>query len=225
MQSDLIAIIPARGGSKGLPGKNTMELAGKPLYRHSVDAALEAGISRVIISTDIDEIFEHKLPARVSVIRRPDSLAGDNVPMKDVLLDIFKQQQIGDCTVVLLQPTSPLRKPSHISEGIEKFRSSEWTLIMGVCEAPSSVLKWGTVENNKFVPLSEPRFCFANRQSLPAVFRPNGALYVFDSKQFVSDEDFNSDAIGPVLMTQAESLDIDTLEDFERCQRALQGDN
>ncbi|MBW9089330.1 acylneuraminate cytidylyltransferase family protein [Rhizobium wenxiniae] len=225
MHSDVVAIVPARRGSKGLPGKNTMNLAGKPLYRHSVDAALEAGISKVIISTDIDEIFDHKLPAQVSVLRRPESLAGDNVPMKDVLLDVFKHQQIGASTIVLLQPTSPLRRPRHVSEGIEKFLSAEWTLVMSVCEAPSSVLKWGTVESNKFIPLSEPRFCFANRQSLPAVFRPNGALYVFNSKQFVFDEGFNSDAIGPVLMTQAESLDIDTLEDFERCQMALQGDD
>ncbi|SEH23363.1 acylneuraminate cytidylyltransferase family protein [Rhizobium sp. NFR12] len=225
MHSDVIAIVPARGGSKGLPGKNIMNLAGKPLYRHSVDAALAAGISRVFVSTDIDEIIDDSLPEQVSVLRRPASLAGDDVPMRDVILDILKRQQVASSIVVLLQPTSPLRQAEHISAAIEKFESSEWTLVMGVCEGPSSVLKWGTVEGDKFIPISDARFCFANRQSLPTVVRPNGAIYVFHSNQFLSDGDFNSDAIGLVLMTQAQSLDIDTLEDFERCQKAMQGDD
>jgi N-acylneuraminate cytidylyltransferase len=221
MKSNVVAIVPARKGSKGFPGKNIQELCGKPLYRHSVDAALSAGITQVWVSTDIEEIFEHDLPAGVKVLRRPEKLAGDVVPMRDVVADIISSQNLHQTTLVLLQPTSPLRKPRHVLAGLEMFKSTDWSLVMGICEAPSGVLKWGTVADGRFMPISDPKYCFSNRQSLPSVFRPNGALYIFDADDFRARGDFASDAIGVVVMTNAESLDIDTEADFEQCQRTL----
>lgn len=222
MKPKIVAIVPARAGSKGLPGKNVRNLCGRPLYRYSVDAALGAGIDEVIISTDIDEIFSHVLPEGVIPFRRPSQLAGDDSMMNQVLLDLLEERDFSNCTLVLLQPTSPLRKPHHILQGLNMFSTGDWSLVMSVCAAPSSVLKWGQTDGDRFLPLSEPSYCFANRQSLPAVFKPNGALYVFNADAFRERGNFITDAIGVVRMEQAESLDVDTLEDFVQCERMLE---
>ncbi len=221
MHSDVIALVPARAGSKGLPGKNIRELCGKPLYRHSVDAAIMAGIPKVFVSTDIDEIFSHSLPGGVQVVRRPSGLAADTTTMADVLTDFLGSTLPNGGTVVLLQPTSPLRKPDHIRAALELFAGGDCSLVMSVCAANSSVLKWGQINGDRFQTLSDPRYCFANRQSLPPVFRPNGALYVFDANTFRANGDFSAAAIKVVQMSEYESLDVDTIEDFRKCEAAI----
>ncbi|OHV78463.1 cytidylyltransferase domain-containing protein [Ensifer sp. LCM 4579] len=221
MHSDVIALIPARAGSKGLPGKNIRDLCGKPLYRHSVDAAIEAGISKIYISTDIEEIFSHSLPNGVSVVRRPLEFAQDTTTMAEVLLEFLDTTHRGGATVVLLQPTSPLRRPDHIQAGLRLFSTGDCSLVMSVCEANSGVLKWGQVAGDRFQTLSDPRFCFANRQYLPPVYRPNGALYVFDADTFRTNRDFSAASIKVVQMSKEESLDVDTLDDFGKCETAI----
>ncbi|MGK9339349.1 cytidylyltransferase domain-containing protein [Sinorhizobium meliloti] len=221
MHSDVIALVPARAGSKGLPGKNIRNLCGKPLYRHSVDAALGAGIAKVFVSTDIDEVFSHALPSGVEVVRRPSHLAGDATTMADVLLDFLSTEMPDGGTIVLLQPTSPLRKPHHIEAGLRLFSGGECSLVMSVCEANPGVLKWGQIHGDRFQTLSDPRYCFANRQSLPPVFRPNGALYVFDANAFRANGDFSAASIKVVQMSREESLDVDTIEDFRKCEAAI----
>lgn len=221
MHSDVIALVPARAGSKGLPGKNIRDICGKPLYRHSVDAALEAGISKVYISTDIEEIFSHSLPMGVSVVRRPPELARDTTTMAEVLLEFLDSNHPGGGTVVLLQPTSPLRKAHHIEAGLNLFLQGNCSLVMSVCPANSGALKWGQIRGDRFETLSDPRYCFANRQTLPPVFRPNGALYVFDVDSFRETGDFSSASIKVVQMSEEESLDVDTLDDFRKCEAAI----
>ncbi|WOS65239.1 acylneuraminate cytidylyltransferase family protein [Sinorhizobium fredii] len=221
MHPDVIALVPARAGSKGLPGKNIKDLCGKPLYRHSVDAALDAGIPKVFISTDIDEVFSHALPDCVSVVRRPPELAGDETTMADVLLEFLDSTLPAGGTIVLLQPTSPLRKSHHIQAGLTLFSGGDCSLAMSVCPANRGVLKWGQIHGDRFQTLSDPRYCFANRQSLPPVFRPNGALYVFDADTFRAKGDFSAASIKVVQMSEEESLDVDTLDDFRKCEAAI----
>lgn len=221
MHPELIALIPARAGSKGLPGKNIRDLCGKPLYRHSVDSALEAGISKVYISTDIEEIFSHPLPESVSIVHRPPELARDSTTMAEVLLEFLNSTHLGGGTVALLQPTSPLRRPDHIRAGLGLLSDGDCSLVMSVCEANSSVLKWGQLAGDRFQTLSDPRFCFANRQSLPPVYRPNGALYVFDADTFRANRGFSADSIKVVQMSKEDSLDVDTLEDFRNCEATI----
>ncbi|ALV29501.1 hypothetical protein ADZ37_02020 [Pannonibacter phragmitetus] len=215
--TQVTAIIPARAGSKGLPGKNIRPLAGKPLYRHSVDAALAAGIGRVIISTDIGEIFTHDLPPQVECIRRPPELATDSTTMAEVLRDLLPSAGVTSGLAVLLQPTSPLRKAETVRRGVGLFRQGDASMVMSVSPADSAVLKWGFEEGNRFVPLVSPDFCFANRQDLPALIRPNGVLYVFDAAQFIADGNFSAASIRVLPVTADEAQDIDTAEDFQRC--------
>jgi CMP-N-acetylneuraminic acid synthetase len=214
------AVIPLRAGSKGLPGKNTRVLSGQPLYRHAVDAALAAGAQRVVLSTDISEIQTALLPAQVQVIARPPDLCGDAVPMAPVVSHAL---QWAACTgtVVLLQATSPLRQVTDIQAALDLFCTGQYELVMSVTEADRGVLKWGRLDGKRFVPLSDPAHCFANRQSLPPVVRPNGAVYVVDAEWFLARGSFVTPHIGVVPMTASRSQDIDTLADFERCEVAL----
>ncbi len=212
-----VAVVPVRAGSKGLPGKNTRLLAGIPLYRHSIDAALAAGASRVIVSTDISEILFAKLPDRVYVLSRPLELTGDSVAMAPVLLHAISEACI-EGAIVILQATSPLRSASDIEAALSVYASGEHDLVMSVTQADSGVLKWGFLDKNRFRPIADPSYCFSNRQSLPIVVRPNGAVYVMNAEWFQARGTFVTNRIGVIEMSPERSKDIDTLIDFEICE-------
>ncbi len=214
------AIVPLRRGSRGLPGKNTRLLAGRPLYRHSVDLALAAGARQVVISTDIPEILEAPQPPGVVLVARPAALCEDEVPMAPVLVHALQAARV-EGTVVLLQATSPLRSHADVQDALRRFATGAHDLVMSVTAADRGVLKWGTVDNGRFVPLSKPEHVFSNRQSLPPVVRPNGAVYAFDAQAFLVRGGFASERIGAVEMPAQRSHDIDTLTDFELCERLL----
>jgi N-acylneuraminate cytidylyltransferase len=125
-------------------------------------------------------------------------------------------------TVVLLQATSPLRKAADIQAALSLFGQGDFELVMSVTEADRGVLKWGTLQDHRFLPLADPAFCFANRQSLPPVVRPNGAIYVIDADGFLKRASFVSDRIGVHQMPAERSHDIDNLHDFERCEALMQ---
>ncbi len=216
-----MAIVPLRGGSRGLPGKNTRLLAGRPLYRHAVDLALAAGAGRVVISTDIPELLNADHPAGVRALQRPQALCADDAPMAPVLVHAIESAGING-TVVLLQATSPLRVVEDVTAALARYASGDFELVMSVTPADRGVLKWGCVDNGRFVPLSQPAFVFSNRQSLPPVVRPNGAVYVFDAQAFVARGGFPSERIGALEMPSERSHDIDTLADFQHCERLLQ---
>ncbi len=219
--ANAVAIIPARAGSKGLPRKNTRELHGKPLYRHSVDTALKAGINRIIISTDLEEIRHHDLPPEVQLLDRRTELAGDDTTMASVLIDLLPQLSLGEAPVVLLQPTSPLRTSATIGRGLARYDPETTSMVMSISPAERGVLKWGLLDAGRFVPLVKPEYCFANRQSLPQVVRPNGALYIFSARRFLDDGDFSAENVQALEVAEEEAIDIDTAADFERCERLL----
>ncbi len=211
-----------RGGSKGLPGKNTRLLAGKPLYQHAVDLALAAGASRVLLSTDIADVLAAKHPEQVHALPRPPELCCDAVPMAPVLFQVLQSAQVAG-PVVLLQPTSPLRQVSDVQAALHQLTKGPFDLVMSVTEADRGVLKWGQLqEDGRFVPLSSPVYCFSNRQSLPPVYKPNGAVYAMQAEWFLRNQSFVSERIGTVVMPPERSHDIDNLADFERCQDLLQ---
>ena len=216
-----IAIIPIRAGSKGLPGKNTRILAGFPLYMHAVHLALDAGAARVLITTDIVEVLEADLPKEVLVVKRPPQLCGDDVPMSPVLMHLLMQEQVQG-PVVLLQATSPIRQVSDVQLALMQLETGNFDLVMSVTEAERGVLKWGMIlDNKRYVPLADPSYCFANRQNLPPVYRPNGALYAMNAEWFLSNGSLLTERLGAVIMPADRSQDIDSLADFERCEMLM----
>ena len=215
-------IIPLRSGSKGLPNKNVMKLAGKPLYLHAADLALEANASRIIVTTNIEQVLRSKAKEGIEYIRRPENLCGDTVAMSPVLLHAVRRCHVQG-TVVLLQPTSPLRSLQDIESALDLFERSRSDLVLTVTAADSAFLKWGEVTTGGiFNPVSSVEMMFSNRQNLPTIYKPNGAVYVFDAEWLLENEGLESaKKISAVKMPQARSLDIDTLDDFIRCQDVL----
>ena len=216
----LVVIVPVRGGSRGLPGKNLAVLAGVPLWQRAVSQGVAVGADEVIVTTDVEDILAGDAGAKVRLLRRPADLAGDATPMAPVMMHALRDID-GPARIVLLQPTSPLRTLDDIRSAIELHESGQFELVKSVTEANAGVLKYGRMDGDKFVPLADPAFCFSNRQDLPPVLRPNGAVYVFDRDWFLQNEGFVSDAIGAVVMPEDRSHDIDTAEDFARAEAIL----
>lgn len=214
------AIVPVRAGSKGLPGKNIKLLNGMPLYMHAVTQALAAGAQRVIISTDIADILDTSHDQRVVLYRRPAELCLDTAPMAPVISDVITSAQIQG-PVVLLQATSPLRQAQDITQGLQAYMNAEHKLVMSVTPADKSILKSGFVSGDSYVPLTKAEHCFSNRQALPEVYKPNGAVYVFDAQWFLQNDGFATDQIGVVVMDKLRSLDVDTQADFDACEQIL----
>jgi len=216
----MVALIPIRAGSKGLPGKNIRALAGRPLYLHAVEQALRV-VGRCVISTDIPQVLHAVHPQGCTGLERPAALAGDAVPMDAVIDHAINALQLEAHLIVLLQVTSPLRSDDDLRAGIALAAGGDFDLVMSVTAAERSVLKWGRLEAGRFMPVSDPAYCFTNRQSLPAVFRPNGAVYVFDAASFLRNGGLATERIGAFEMPAERSADIDTLEDLERVEAVL----
>ena len=220
-----VAVIPMRAGSKGLPGKNVRHLAGVPLYRHSIDVAQRAGAGRIVLSTDIEAVLHQDFGTDIIGLRRPAELARDDTPMDSALMHVLSEAaglQIADATiVVLLQPTSPLRTVQDIQSSITALVTSDADLAMGVTETNNGVLKYGRVIDGRFEPLGDPAWCFTNRQSLPPVVRPNGAVYAFRAGWFRRNGGFSTHRIAAVSMPAERSIDVDNMNDFTRAEALL----
>jgi CMP-N,N'-diacetyllegionaminic acid synthase len=228
--SSLLAIIPARGGSKGLPNKNIRDCAGKPLIGWTVEAAKQVqDIDDVIVSTDSDAIaqacvaYGAKLP-----FMRPAELATDEASMLDVLqhavLHHLDRQGKPFDYVVLLQPTSPLRTVKHLRHAISYYfdrQTSDQDTLASVY-AVSEKYRWLMQISN---PDQYIEFCFhtnsnnPRRQLLQSLYMPNGAIFIASRKKLA--QGFYGSQTIPYVMDEESSIDIDSLEDFNRAQEIL----
>jgi CMP-N,N'-diacetyllegionaminic acid synthase len=220
VSGDVVAIVPIRAGSKGLPGKNVIPVAGIPLYLHSVSQGLRT-VGQVLLSTDIDEIDNSILPSGCTLCRRPSELATDDTPMDAVVGHLIKEQALAGKTLVLLQATSPLRLDRDILAALELFGTRQYDMVLSVVERERGVLKYGILEGKQFNALRAHHFCFLNRQQLPPVHGPNGAVYVFDADRFTDVGGFPCQKIGAVEMPVERSVDIDTLADLNRVEEIM----
>ena len=218
--ADLVAVVPLRAGSKGLPGKNLKLLDGVPLYLHAVAQGLRTAGS-VLLSTDIHEISEADLPEGCMLCPRPAHLATDETPMALVIEHLITEQKLQGKTLVLLQATSPLRSDADVLETMELHDAGQHDLVFSVVARNRSTLKYGTLEGETFQAMREQSFCFENRQSLPPVFGPNGAIYVFGANQFLASGGFPVARIGAIQMPTERSIDIDTEDDFYHVESLL----
>jgi CMP-N-acetylneuraminic acid synthetase len=214
------AIIPARSGSKGLPQKNIYLLGGKPLYLYSLESAQSAKATKICLSTNIESIVNSSLPPNCIIDRRSEALAGDDTTMAQVLVDLCTRKVV-EGTLVLLQPTSPLRCYDDILKAIEIYNCGEYKLVMSVSKTPSDPLKYGFVCNSRFIPLSNVEYTFQNRQSLPILYRPNGAIYVFDSELIIKYNGFPRENIGVIISTEGSDIDIDCIDDIVSAENKL----
>jgi len=226
--NSILAIIPARGGSKGLPNKNILNCAGKPLIAWTIEAASKSKyIDRVLVSTDAEEISDISIRYGAWVpYLRPSYLAGDESNTIDVIKDILlKLKDYGESYsyIILLQPTSPLRDYHCIDRAIEKYFSVKKTdldTMISVKEIDNKII-WTLGENTETnylyshfgIDLSNLR-----RQKLPRCFLPNGAIYIANIKNF---DGFYGSNVFSFIMEKDISIDIDNIEDFNKASSYL----
>lgn len=219
----VLAIIPARGGSKGIPRKNILQIRGKPLIAWTIEAARESHyIDRLILSSEDPEIIEvaKNFGCEVPFVR-PIELAGDDVPGISPVLDAIARLPEYDY-VVLLQPTSPLRESADIDSCIEccvRKNAPACVSVTDVEKSPYWMYRLG--QNGQLEPLLNKPEHISRRQDLPMVYVLNGAIYVAESQWLQKTKNFlSADTIG-YQMTKEKSLDIDNPYDLELFELAL----
>ncbi len=225
----MLAIIPARGGSKGLPGKNIKNLCGKPLIAYSIESALNSdSVTKVFVSTDDPEIAEiaKEFGAECPYLR-PSHLATDDAKAIDVLKftleDLGKRYSEDISEFMVLQPTSPLRTSTHIDEAVALFRSKNADSVISYCKELHPIL-WHKYINqdNSFENIFEEKL--NNRQDLRETYFPNGAIYIYKSKIILQNK-YYTEASYAYIMERNVSVDIDSLEDFEYAEFLFQKNN
>ena len=214
----ILAVIPARGGSKRLPGKNTKLLNGKPLIGWSIEAALGSKyIDKVIVSTDCAEIsiLSEKLGAEVP-FNRPIELSGDNASTNGVVLHALAKMQEKYDYIVILQPTSPLRNSSDIDAMITELYDKDMEGIVSVCPCEHSPLWSNILPNDMNMGSFIPNSVLGKRsQDLSEYFRLNGSVYAFDVEKFIKQQGiFYTEKVLAFRMPVERSVDIDTITDF-----------
>lgn len=212
----ILAIIPARGGSKGVPRKNIKLLAGKPLIAYTIDAALKSKyLDRVIVSTDDDEIAMISKKYKANVVKRPEKLAMDNTPMQPVLEHIIgylkKSENYKSDIIVLLQPTSPLRTSQHIDEAINKLLNEKYDSLLSVC--PSHAFIW-KIKQGAGISINYNYKKRVRRQDKEPEYKENGAMYITRYDTIIRKHLILDGKVGLYIMPEENSTEIDTKFDF-----------
>ena len=224
MNKTFLAIIPARGGSKRLPRKNILDLCGKPLISWSIEAALKSKyISKVVVSSDDEEILNISSNFGADIIKRPCELASDTATTFDAIkhtIDNLEEYEY----VVLLQPTSPLRNEKHIDEAIEFLEEKQADAIVSVCEMDHSPLWSNTLPKdgnmNNFL---RDEVLNKRSQDLEKYYRVNGAVYICKTDKLLENKSFFlKDNIFGYIMDRKSSIDIDEEIDFLFAQRVIE---
>lgn len=226
----ILAIIPARGGSKGIPRKNIKELNGKPLIAYAIEEALRSKyIDKVIISTEDEEIskISKKYNAEVPFLR-PKELAKDDTPGIDPILHAVKwlHDKSSDFDyIICLQCTSPFRKVEQIDEALEKLINKEADSIVSVCESEVSPYWMKKMENELMNDFLDDIPFYPRRQDAPQVYRLNGAIYIAKTEMLVKNKNWYTENTLAYVMDRKSSLDIDDMIDFKFAEFLMKDGN
>jgi len=231
MPQEVLAIIPARGGSKGIPRKNLALLCGKPLIQYTIDAAKGSKfITKLILSSDDEEIIEYCKSQNVEVFfKRSAVLAKDNIPMlpiiKHAVSFLEENMSYKPDYIILLQPTSPLRAEKHIDEAINMLINSDVDSIVSVVEVPHNFNPYSIMklEDSYLKPFLEYDENMNLRQMKPKFYARNGAaIYAFTCNCLTTKNSIYGDKILPYFMRKEESIDIDDEFDLKIAEFVLE---
>lgn len=218
----VLAIIPARGGSKGVPRKNLHALGGKPLIAWTIEAAKASKyIDRLILSSDDDEIMAEAKKRGCDVpFKRPAELATDATPGIDPVLHALGELP-GFDYVVLLQPTSPLRIAKDIDDAIELCVSSGAETCVSVAEPSRSPYWMSTIGPDGYLKPLFPDVKATRRQDLPQALALNGAVYVASVPELLKKKSLLTEKTAALVMPDERSVDIDGPLDFRIAEAIL----
>lgn len=218
-QHKILAVIPARGGSKGVPRKNIRALNGKPLIAWTIEqAAQSCYIDRVIVSSEDEEICQVAKQSGAEIpFVRPAELASDTASGVDVLCHAVENAGADYDYVVLLQPTSPLRESTDIDAAIEYCVEQAVTSVVSLAEATKSPYwMYQMNEGGELTPFVEN--AAANRQELPQSYALNGAVYVLEVARLLASRKILDEQTLGYVMPAERSYDIDNETDFLICE-------
>lgn len=216
----ILALIPARGGSKRLPGKNTKLINGKPLIAWTIEAAKNSKyIDTVVVSTEDNTIAKISANCGATIpFIRPKELATDNASTKSVIehcLNHLKSAEDNYDVFILLQPTSPLREEKHIDEALELFFAKEANFVLSVCECEHSPLWSNTLPKDQSLDQFIAKEANKRGQELPVYHRLNGAICICNISAYLeTDGDTYSADSFAYIMGAHSSVDIDNEIDF-----------
>lgn len=220
----ILGLIPARGGSKGIPHKNIIDLCGKPLISYTIEEGKKSKyIDYLLVSTDDDEIARISKEYGASVpFLRPSCLATDTSKTIEVVLHGIKElKKAGKTysTLVLLQPTQPLRTSEDIDKAIECFFNSNEEPLVSICEVDEHPILVRTITGGKLINLLNISST-CRRQDLPKYYRVNGCIYINNIAQINENTSFNDNTI-PYIMDRNRSIDIDEMDDLIMARHLL----
>ncbi len=223
----ILAIIPARGGSKGIPKKNIRLLAGKPLIGYSINVAKKSKfLNYVVVSTDDSDIAAYAKENGVDVIDRPPAISNDESPVLDTIIHTILTLKENDGLlpdiIVLLQPTSPLRNAEDIDGAIQLFLAGKFDSVISVCQTEHSPYWCFKISGTKLIPLFNKKMSLARRQDLPQTYRPNGAIYITTPRSLKKNCGFMTDNTAPYIMPIERSIDIDNQLDFSLAESLIE---
>lgn len=222
MKKEILAMIPARGGSKGINRKNLLPIEGIPLIQYTIDAVKGSQyITRCIVNSDDEEILEYARMQNVEVFERPINLAQDNTPMKDVILHqleyLERKEKYCPDIFVLLQPTSPMRTAYHIDEAMKKMLSVDCDALVSVEEEPHLHSPYSVMQINEkgylefFLKEGQK---FTSRQEKPRFYARNGAaIYAVTVEAYMKTNSLYGTRCIPYEMAAEDSVDIDSMLD------------
>lgn len=228
----VIAIIPARSGSKGVIGKNIKNLKGKPLISYTIEEAKKSKlIDKLVVSTDSKEIADISLSLGAAVpFIRPSELSTDSSLTFDVIkhtINFFKDKGEQYDVIVLLQPTTPFRKVESIDKAIVTLKNSnKYTSIVSVVDVEGNhPLRMKKIEGDFLKNYIDQGFENMNpRKELPKVYIRSGSIYAILTKNFFEEKALVSHSCCPMILDKMETINIDTMLDFKLCEFILSDD-
>lgn len=228
----VLGLVPARGGSKGLPGKNIKPLHGKPLLAYAAEAARESGVvDRVVLTTDDDGIADVGRASGLEVpFLRPAWLAQDDTAMLPVIthaVDTLAREGWVADIIVLLQPTSPLRTGAHIRRSVEMLSETGADSVVSVLElprhlSPDYVMRLDDGRLVSFLPEGQR---VTRRQDARLAYVRDGTVYTFWRRTLAEKGSLYGDDCRPLVVPAAESLTIDSPDDWAEAERRMRGDS
>ena len=227
----VIAFIPARGGSKGLPGKNMLQINGKSLIQLAVESSrgdlIGTPVDVVVVSSDDQAILEHARELGCVNFERSEFAATDEATAADAIRDYFGSPDVmvdmadRDPWVLYLQPTSPGRTGRHVEEAFNMITPSIRSVVSVVAPEKSPYWTLNINASGRLSPLFPDAFN-SNRQALPPAYIPNGAIYLFKLSDFMAAGSVPIDGAAAYIMSANESIDVDTQTDFDRAKALLE---